>query len=396
MQSRVGGKLAPLDGFLDERRSKTRRYREIAHALGIDDPDPDSASSGRPCGRAATARPDTPPGAATVNAAERAVRAVDRLQQRNTPIAFVVGVIKKYGDDRGSMLVALLTYYGFMSLFPLLLIATTILGFIGNPTLADNVIGETLRQFPVYGEQLGRDAAHPLHGSPIALGIGLIGLLYGSLGAAQAGQHAMAEVWNVPGVRRPGFLPRLARALTLFATLGLGMAAGAAASVLVLRAGNDNTTRILLLVAQLLLGVGLYIGAFRVLTPRDVPTGDLVRGAALGGVAYTALLTLGTALLQHQLRHAQAVYGQFGFVLGLIGWIFLVSEITIYAAEVNVVRVRRLWPRSIVQPPLTDADRRVLRDIARQEERRPEQRVGVGFDADVAAEAGDDAERPRR
>jgi YihY family inner membrane protein len=294
------------------------------------------------------------------------------------------------------MLVALLTYYGFMSLFPLLLVATTILGFIGNRSLVNNVIGETLRQFPVYGDQLGRDAAHPLHGNSFALALGLLGLIYGSLGIAQAGQHAMAEVWNVPGVRRPGFFPRLVRALVLFATVGLGMAAGAGASVLVLRAGNPNVVRVLLLLAQLLLNVGLAIGVFRILTPKDIPTGDLVLGAILAAIGYTALLNLGTALVQHQLRHAQAVYGQFGFVLGLIGWIYLVAELTMYSAEVNVVRVRRLWPRSIVQPPLTDADRRVLHDIARQEERRPEQRVGVGFDPDPVAEATDDAEHPRR
>jgi YihY family inner membrane protein len=331
-----------------------------------------------------------------MNPAERAARAVDHLQQRHRPVAFVVGVVKKFGDDRGSMLVALLTYYGFMSLFPLLLVATTILGFIGNPALVNNVIGETLRQFPVYGDQLGRDAAHPLHGNSWALALGLLGLIYGSLGIAQAGQHAMAEVWNVPGVRRPGFFPRLVRALVLFATVGLGMAAGAGASVLVLRAGNANVVRGLLLIAQLLLNVGLAIGVFRILTPKDIPTGDLIRGAILAAVGYTALLNLGTALVQHQLRHARAVYGQFGFVLGLIGWIYLVAELTMYSAEINVVRVRRLWPRSIVQPPLTDADRRVLHDIARQEERRPEQRVGVGFDPDAVGEATDDAEHPRR
>jgi uncharacterized BrkB/YihY/UPF0761 family membrane protein len=105
-----------------------------------------------------------------------------------------------------------------------------------------------------------------------------------------------------------------------------------------------------------------------------------VPGAVVGGVGYSILLTLGAALIQHQLRHSEALYGQFAFVLGLIGWLLLVSQLSLYAAETNVVLARRLWPRSIVQPPLTDADERVLADIAHEEWRRPEQRVDVDFD----------------
>ena len=74
-----------------------------------------------------------------------------------------------------------------------------------------------------------------------------------------------------------------------------------------------------------------------------------------GGIGYSILLALGTALIQRQLRHSEALYGQFAFVLGLIVWLYLVSQLTMYAAELNVVRARRLWPRSILQPPLTEA-----------------------------------------
>jgi uncharacterized BrkB/YihY/UPF0761 family membrane protein len=107
------------------------------------------------------------------------------------------------------------------------------------------------------------------------------------------------------------------------------------------------------------------------------------------------LLLAGTALVQHQLRHAHALYGQFAGVLGLMGWLFLISQLTLYAADTNVVLARHLWPRSIVQPPLTDADERVLHDIARQEERRPEQRVGVGFAPDATTKASEDAASER-
>ena len=296
----------------------------------------------------------------------------------------MVGVIKKFGDDRCSTLAVMLTYYAFVSIFPLLLVLTTVLGFIGNESLSRNIIGTTLQQFPVFGQQIGKDAAHPLSGNGFGLIVGLLGTFYGALGFAQAAQHAMAEVWNVPGVRRSGFLARLARSVILFTVLGIGLAAATVVSSLVTLTGQPGITRVLAFVGALVLNVGLYLAAFRILTPKVIESKRLVPGAVVGGVGYSILLTLGAALIQHQLRHSEALYGQFAFVLGLIGWLLLVSQVSLYAAETNVVLARRLWPRSIVQPPLTDADERVLADIAHEEWRRPEQRVDVGFDRSEA------------
>src|SRR5262249_50884960 len=182
-----------------------------------------------------------------VNPAERTVRAVDGLQQRHAWIAFVFAIVKKYGDDRGPQLAVLLTYYGFMSLFPLLLIFTTILGFIGNEHIEHSVVGTTLAQFPVFGQQIGKDAAHPLTGSGVGLAIGLVLLFYGTLGLAQAAQHAMAQLWNVPGVVRPGFFPRLARSLMFFSVLAAGMVVSTAANAVVTGHGHNVAIRIVAL-----------------------------------------------------------------------------------------------------------------------------------------------------
>ena len=312
-----------------------------------------------------------------VNPVERVLRGVDGWQQRSTVVGPVFGVVRKFGDDRGPSLSALLAYYGFLSLFPLLLVLTTVLGFIGNAHFEEGVIGTTLQQFPVVGQQIGANAAHPIKGSGLALAFGLLGLVYGSLGVTQVAQRAMADVWNVPNVVRPGFLPRLGRSLGFLAVLVVGLATAA---------GTGLPVRVVSVLATLVLDVGLCGLVFRVLTPRQVSWAVLWPGAVAGGVGYSVLLTVGTGLVQHQLRHAQALYGQFGFVLGLMGWLYLVAQITIYAAEINVVKERRLWPRSILQPPLTDADERVLGAIALQEERRPEQSVDVAFDR-AAAEA---------
>jgi YihY family inner membrane protein len=317
---------------------------------------------------------------------------VDRWQRRTVPAGFVMGVTKKYGDDRGGALAAELTYYGFLSLFPSLLILATVLGFVGNEEVSDGVLGSALSQFPVLGEQIGKNAAHPIEGSGVALVVGFVFLLYGVVGSTQAAQHVMAQVWAIPMVDRPGFLSRVVRGLLLLATLGVAMAGSAVLSGLVTVAGTAGVARVLGLVALLVVNLGLFIVAFRVLTPSPVGTRALLPGAVAAGAGYTVLLTIGTALVQHQLKHAQAVYGQFGFVLGLIAWLALVAQLTVYAAELNVVVARRLWPRSISAPP-TEADDRALRDIAHQEERREDEKVAVGFAPDPVGGAVRDARR---
>lgn len=320
-----------------------------------------------------------------MNVLERGVRRVDAFQQSHRPLAFVFGVIKKFGDDRAGALAALITYYGFLAVFPLLLLLTTLLGFVMDHSshLRDEVLRSALSDFPIIGPQLG-EAINPLRGSTLGVGLGIVGLLWGTLGVTQACQLAMAEVWNIPGVDRPPFVNRLLRGLGLLGVFALGLAATTA--VAVLSAGESGApVRVAGLLGSAILNVGLFALAFRVLTVRDIPTRALVPGAVLGGIGWTFLQAIGSYLVDHQLRHASQVYGYFASVLGLISWIFLTAQLTLYAAETNVVWTRRLWPRSIVQPPLTEADKRAFDDIATQGERRPEQSVDSTWDDDVVS-----------
>ena len=313
-----------------------------------------------------------------MNPIERAVRGADRIQQGNRPVAFLFSVFKKFGDDRGGTLSSQLAYYGFVSLFPALLVATTVIGYLGNERVADSVIASVLGELPVFGEQVGPDAARPIEGNWFGLVVGLAGLVYGALGVAQSGQHAMAQIWNVPGVVRPGFFPRLGRSVGFVVLIGVG-------AVAIAYAGQLGPPLVALLL-QVLTTAAVYLAAFRVLTPRPVALRDLVLGATVAAVGYSLLLAVGTSLVRNQLDRSEDLYGQFALVLGLLGWLNLVAAISLYGAELNVVVARRLWPRSIVQPPLTAADEQVLSDIAMQEERRPEQRVDVGFDDEALSD----------
>jgi uncharacterized BrkB/YihY/UPF0761 family membrane protein len=214
----------------------------------------------------------------------------------------------------------------------------------------------------------------------VGLIIGLIVLVWGSLGVTRAAQTAMAEVWNVPAVDRPGFVARLVRSLGFVGVLGLDAVVITVVAGFASFGGHSVGLRVAAAVVAVTADVGLYIVAFRILTPPAVLRRFLVPGAVIAGVAWAILQYVGAYLVGHQLRHSGQVYGYFASILGLIGFLYLACQITLYAAELNVVRAQRLYPRSIVPPPLTPADERVLGDIARAAERRPEQRVAVEFD----------------
>jgi YihY family inner membrane protein len=330
-----------------------------------------------------------------MNPAERVVRRVDAFQQHHRVPGFAFGVVKKFGDDRAGSLAALLAYYTFIAVFPLLLLLVTILGFFAshNSDFQHRLVDSTLAEFPIIGDQIARNI-NSLRATGLGLVISLIGLAWGSLGFTQAGQHAMAEVWNVPGVDRPGFFPRLARGASIIGVLGLG----SIVTTIFSGFGFFNSTmpvfRGLTLLVSVVLNVAISLAGFRLLTPRVIPSRDLVPGAVLTGVSWSVLQLIGGYLISQRLEQTSEVYGLFAIVLGLLFWLALGAQIGLYAAELNVVLARHLYPRSIVQPPLTEPDREVLRQLARKEERRPEERVRVDF-VDEPGGGRDGQDRPR-
>jgi YihY family inner membrane protein len=323
---------------------------------------------------------------------ERLLRAIDGFQQRHTVLGFPFGVVKKYGDDQGGKKAALLAHYGFLSLFPLLLVFLTLLGYAlaNNQELQQAVIDTLARQFPVLGPQIEKSIS-TIQGSGVALAVGILGTLWGGLGITQSFQDAMNDIWNVPRRQRPNFWWRLARGL---AALLLVAGEVVAATVLAQQglAGPGLLGRADLLGGSFLLNLLLLLVMFQVLTGTRLRWRWLLPGAAVGALGWSVLQTVGVQLVNRQLEQANLLYGVFAGVLVLIGWLYLSTQLVLYAAEVNVVLARRLWPRSLLQPPLTEPDREVLTALARTEERRPEQRVQVTF----LPEAGDGDDPPAR
>jgi YihY family inner membrane protein len=339
-----------------------------------------------------------------MNPIEAMVRAADGVQQRNKALGFVFGVIKKFGDDNGGVLVANLAYAGFVSLFPLLLILATTLGLVAssNPDLQEKVLKAVADQVPLIGQQLTGNVHELRQSSIIGLIIGIAVLLWGTTRLAQAGIFTMEQVWNLPGPARPGYVPRLGRSAAFLGVLGLGVIVTTLLSGL--NSFGHQQTLIVAAAAVLaaITNSGMFVIAFRVLTPGGVPNRRLWPGGVAGGVTWTALQQLGTFLVRYSL-HTAAVYGVFATVLGLLAWVYLSVQIVVYAAEINVVLARRLWPRAMVQPPLTEADRASMALQALQNQRREEQLVKVTFNdrpkgehrADTTPRTPEDVLRPR-
>lgn len=318
-------------------------------------------------------------------AAQRMLHRADDVQRAHPALAFPFAVVKKFGDDRASQLAALIAYYGFFSLFPLLLIFVTIAAFVldGNPDLQKRLIDSVLERFPVVGTEIGTvidESVRQLSGSPLALTVGLVGALWTGTAVVAAAQQAMDDIWDVPRAERPGLLGRIARAFLLLFVF----AASIVLSTFLAGTGTETgwgslVLRAISLVGLTLVSVALFAFAFQVLTVASVSWRQVLPGAVVAAVGWTVLLLVGGWVVDHQIGRASAIYGLFATVIGLLAWIYLAAQLFLFAGEVNVVLARRLWPRSLAPPPLATKDREALASQAEEQRARPEERVDVTF-----------------
>lgn len=311
----------------------------------------------------------------------RVVARVDGWQRRHAVGGFPVAVARKFGEDRASSLAALSAYYAFFSLFPLLLAFVSVLGFVleGDPTLRDDILDTALDRIPVIGDEL-RDDVHPLTGSGIALAVGLAGALWAGLGVTVALDRAFAEIWDVPRMDQPSGLKARARGLLALTVFGLTLVAATVAAGFAAGGGIDAAAQQALAVAgSLAVNAIVFLTLFALLTPERPAIRALLPGVAIAATGLLILQSLGGWYVDRTVTDADATYGVFALVIGLLSWFFLAAHLVLVAAEVNAVLTRRLWPRSLAGA-LTPADERALRRIAEGTRRDPRQRIAVTFD----------------
>lgn len=262
---------------------------------------------------------------------------------------------KKVGDDNANLWVVSLAWYGFLAIFPLLLIVVTVFGYIGAASLGNGIVS-TLRRFPIIGADLQvGSGGHSLHGSPLGLIVGIAGLFYGAQGVTQTAEQTMSTVWNVPKVERPDFLPRLGRSVAGLLVIGAAALNNALASGYATSNGQSWAIRIPVVAALVLLNVGAYLLAFGVLTPEGAAQSATSR-IDPGRRRVHRPDHRGTGLIQNVVSDKSNTYGAFGTVIGIVAFLGILAKVSIHAAELNPVVQRRLYPRQFLAgelPPLT-------------------------------------------
>ncbi len=310
----------------------------------------------------------------------RPVRAFDRRQQQHTWVAIPFAVVKKFSDDGAGQLAALIAYYGFFSLFPLLLVLFTVLAYVlqGDPSTQNSIANSVVGQFPIIGQDLHTNI-HALHGHVLALVIGVGGSLLGGLGVTQATRNAFDRVWAVPFKDRANFLTSRLRGLVLLVLLGLLFIVSTLASGLVTGGLGGPAAKVAGIAISLLVNVALFLAAFRVMTSFTIETRSLWPGVFVAAVLWEILQAAGGYYVGHVFRHSTSTYGVFGLVIALLVWLRLGAQILLYSAEINVVLARKLWPRSLFGPPQAPADEATLTALAKVEERSDNEQIEVEF-----------------
>nr|WP_255669636.1 YihY/virulence factor BrkB family protein [Aeromicrobium wangtongii] len=301
-----------------------------------------------------------------------------------------MAIVYKYFDDQGAYLSAIITYYAFIAIFPLLLLSTSILGFVlqDNPGLRNRLLDSALSQFPIVGDQLGRPEG--LQGSAGAIVVGALTATYGAMGLGQALQNAANIAWSVPRNSRANPILLRLRSLAFLLVSGLGvMALAIVTSVLsnpgVLGTDLGPTLGWLVRLASFLLTVVIFASIFRLVSLGRARLRAVLPGAFVTGVFWQVLQFVGNTYVREVIGKADNQVNQtFALVLGLVAFIYIASIMVVMGLEVNVVLRRRLYPRALLTPftdnvILTEADERAYAAYAKSQRHKGFETVEVTF-----------------
>lgn len=301
-----------------------------------------------------------------------------------------IGVVYKFFDDQGGYLAAVLTYYAFVAIFPLLLIASSVLGFVlqGHPALQQEILSSALAQFPIVGDQLGRPEG--IQGSTSAVVVGTLAALYGVVGLGQAAQNAVNVTWAIPRNSRLNPVVSRLRSLIWLVLAGIALVLIAVLTSLGSHLevfGVELGTGVgwLAVLATVLLNTAVLAVMMRISTPQKERLGEVIPGAATIAVLWQLLQVLGGVYVEHVIQKTGQMNAVFAVVLGLVALLYIASVIAMLGLEINVVLAKRLYPRALLTPftdsvQLTEADEKVYREYAQAQRHKGFERVRVSFE----------------
>ncbi|MEE4025293.1 YihY/virulence factor BrkB family protein [Gordonia sp. PKS22-38] len=310
---------------------------------------------------------------------------IDRFQTRYPKSGYPLAVAYKFFDDQGGYLAALITYYGFVSLFPLLLVFTSVLGFVleDNPDLQERIVDSAMSQIPVVGDQL--TGSGQLSGSVTAVTIGLVSAIYGALGVSVAIQNAMNVVWAVPRNERPNPIQVRVKGAMLLSTVGMAVIGLTVLNGVTAAIDLGGEGRVLAIVGSLALYSAVFVVGFRFGTARPLGIWDVLPGALAAAIGWQVLQTFGSVFVQRVIANAGASYGVFAVVLGLLAFLYVAAVMVVVCLEANAVRVENLYPRSLLTPftdnvVLMPGDEAAYSAQARAQRHKGFQEIDVTFD----------------
>ncbi|HEY2438484.1 MAG TPA: YihY/virulence factor BrkB family protein [Solirubrobacteraceae bacterium] len=300
---------------------------------------------------------------------------VDRAQQSTKPTSVTVATFKKFKEDQTTNLAAMIAFWAFFSIFPLLLVLVTVLGWVLPASDKTNVLGHIANMFPL----LDASSIKGLGGSWWPLVLGLVTALWSGIGVVRTTQTAFDSVWEIRYHERPGLGQQILRSIFVLATIGAGLVLTTLISGLVTGSSSGVNLgvggKIAGYVVSAALDVGLFVAAFRILTDREITVRDVLPGALLSGLIFFVLQQLSAFIISRHLHSAQATYGHFATVITILWWFYLQAVVTLLGAQLNVVLKERLHPRSVANPPQTEADHRALQAYAEERTYQPEEKV---------------------
>ena len=303
----------------------------------------------------------------------------DEFQQEHKALAIPVAVLRKFGEDKSTNLASMIAFWAFFSIFPLLLVFVTLLGFFLPQGTKGEVLGRVAQMFPM----LDPSTVSGLSGSWWALIIGIVTALWSGSSVVRVTQFAFNSVWEVPFHERPKLVEQVTRSVAVLGTVGLGLVLSTLITSFVSGTANGLSLgwfgHVVGYVIAIALDVGLFVVAFRWLTDRDVSTRDVLPGALLSGIAFWVLQTLSSLIISRYLQNAQSTYGNFATVITILWWFYLQSIITLLGAQLNVVLRERLHPRALVDAPDTEADQRAYDAYAKERTYQEEEHVEAEF-----------------
>jgi membrane protein len=320
----------------------------------------------------------------------RPIGRVDAFQRRHRILGFPIAVVYKFFDDQGGYVAAVLTHYALIAILPLLLIGSSVLGFVlqGHPTLQEDILTSALAQFPIIGDQLGRPEG--LQGSTSAVVIGSLAATYGAIGLGQAAHNAVNTVWAIP--RNSRLNPVVSRLRSLawlvlsgFALVLIAVVSSLASHLEVFGNALGGSTSWIVLAVTILVNTLVLALMIRLSMPGRQRLHEVVPGAAVIAVLWQLLQVVGGYYVSHVIANASAMNGVFAVVLGLVALLYVAAVMAMLGLETNVVLTKRLYPRALLTPftdgvVLTDADRRVYREYAQAQRHKGFERVTVTFD----------------